>query len=137
MTGHKLPGDDPDNIVKAITELISEGSDMVICTGGMSVDPDDMTPYAIRKVCGKVVTYGAPVLPGAMFMLAYCGDGQIPVMGLPGCVMYTKRTIFDLVLPRVMAGDKIRKEEIDLLGEGGLCLNCSVCTFPNCGFGKA
>lgn len=109
---------------------------MIICTGGMSVDPDDRTPYAISRVADRVVTYGAPILPGAMFMLAYKGENNIPIMGLPGCVMYAKRTIFDLVLPRVMAGEVLRRSDIDGLGEGGLCLNCKVCTFPNCGFGK-
>ena len=109
---------------------------MIICTGGMSVDPDDKTPAAIRNVATKVVTYGAPVLPGAMFLLAYYGENNIPIMGLPGCVMYAKRTIFDLVLPRVMAGEILEAEDFYKLGEGGLCLNCKVCTFPNCGFGK-
>ena len=111
------------------------GAEMVICTGGMSVDPDDRTPYSIRCAAERVVSYGAPVLPGAMFMLAYTKD-EIPILGLPGCVMYAKRTIFDLVLPRLMAGEILEKAEIDRYGEGGLCLNCPVCTFPNCGFGK-
>ncbi len=109
---------------------------MVICTGGMSVDPDDRTPLAIKNTGAEIVTYGAPVLPGAMFMLAYY-DGAIPVMGLPGCVMYAKRTIFDLVLPRIMTGEKLKVKDLNLLGQGGLCLSCPVCTFPNCGFGKA
>ena len=106
--------------------------------GGMSVDPDDRTPLAIKNACTEVVTYGAPVLPGAMFMLAYCEkEGrQIPVMGLPGCVMYAKRTIFDLVLPRIMCDEKLHEKDFRLLGQGGLCLSCPVCTFPNCGFGK-
>ena len=108
---------------------------MILCTGGMSVDPDDKTPLAIRTVSDEVVTYGAPVLPGAMFMLGYT-NGEIPVMGLPGCVMYAKRTIFDLVLPRIMTGEKLTKEIFDSYGEGGLCLDCEVCAFPNCGFGK-
>lgn len=108
---------------------------MILCTGGMSVDPDDKTPAAIRSVASRVVTYGAPVLPGAMFLLAYYGE-DIPVMGLPGCVMYAKKTIFDLVLPRIMAGEILTKEDFDVLGEGGLCLSCDVCTFPACGFGK-
>ena len=107
---------------------------MVVCTGGMSVDPDDRTPLAIRNAADTVITYGAPVLPGAMFMLAYAGE--VPVVGLPGCVMYTRRTIFDLVLPRIAAGERLTAEDFTLLGEGGLCLNCDVCTFPNCGFGK-
>ena len=75
------------------------------------------------------------MLPGAMFLLAYYG-GDLPVMGLPGCVMYAKRTVFDLVLPRIMAGEILTKEDLELLGEGGLCLNCPTCTFPNCGFGN-
>ena len=102
---------------------------------GMSVDPDDRTPLAIRNSGAKIVIYGAPVLPGAMFLLSYMEGGQA-VMGLPGCVMYAERTIFDLVLPRVLADDPVTKEEIATLGEGGLCLNCPVCTYPNCGFGK-
>ena len=79
------------------------------------------------------VTYGAPVLPGAMFLVSYL-DG-VPVCGLPGCVMYAKRTIFDLLLPRLLADDPITAEDIARLGEGGLCLNCEVCHWPNCGFG--
>lgn len=135
IIGHVISDDDPGHIIKGIRQMISEGADVVVCTGGMSVDPDDKTPYAIREVAGKVVTYGAPVLPGAMFLLAYY-DNRIPVMGLPGCVMYAKRTIFDLVLPRIMADDKLTLDDITCLGEGGLCLSCDVCTFPNCGFGK-
>ena len=136
VTGHKICNDDNDFIERSIRELLDEGCDMVLCTGGMSVDPDDKTPLAIRNVCGSVVTYGAPVLPGAMFLLAYYGENKIPVMGLPGCVMYSKRTIFDIVLPRIMTGEVLTKEDFDRLGEGGLCLNCEICTYPNCGFGK-
>ena len=102
----------------------------------MSVDPDDRTPLAIKNTGAQIISYGAPVLPGAMFLLAYYGTSRVPVMGLPGCVMYAKRTIFDLVLPRVLACDLIQGEELAALGEGGLCLNCPVCTYPACGFGK-
>lgn len=130
-----LCNDDHEMITEAIRRLLEGGCDMILCTGGMSVDPDDRTPLAIKNAGTEVVTYGAPVLPGAMFMLAYY-DGTIPVMGLPGCVMYSKRTIFDLVLPRIMAGEKLSAEDFNILGQGGLCLNCPVCTFPNCGFGK-
>ena len=136
ITGHEVSSDDPEMEIGCIRKLLDEGADMICCTGGMSVDPDDKTPYAIKTVCGKPGIYGAPVLPGAMFMLDYYGDDEIPVMGLPGCVMHSKRTIFDLVLPRLMAGEHLEKEDIDTLGEGGFCLNCEVCTFPNCGFGK-
>ena len=101
----------------------------------MSVDPDDKTPLAIKNTGAEIVSYGATVLPGAMFLLSYY-NGNIPIIGLPGCVMYAKRTIFDLALPRIMADDEISVEELAALGEGGLCLNCPVCTFPNCGFGK-
>lgn len=135
IIGHEISHDDPENITTCIKKLLDAGADMIVCTGGMSVDPDDKTPLAIKNTGAKIVTYGAPVLPGAMFLLAYYNE-NIPIMGLPGCVMYAKRTVFDLVLPRVMAGEVLNKEDLDHLGEGGLCLSCPVCTFPNCGFGK-
>lgn len=131
---HKTVPDKREKIVEAIREIKGKGVDMVLCTGGMSVDPDDKTPLAIRNASDEVITYGAPVLPGAMFMLAY--KGEIPIMGLPGCVMYARRTIFDLVLPRLVAGERLQDQDFYRLGEGGLCLSCEVCTFPNCGFGK-
>lgn len=115
------------------------GAELVLCTGGMSVDPDDRTPLAIRNTGAEIISYGAPVLPGAMFLLSYYHkeDGtSIPVIGLPGCVMYAKRTVFDLVLPRLLADDPVTAEDLSALGEGGLCLSCPVCTWPNCGFGK-
>ena len=128
--------DEPDAITAAILTAINEyKADMVLCTGGMSVDPDDRTPLAIKNTGARIVSYGAPVLPGAMFLLSYYND-TVPVVGLPGCVMYAKRTIFDLALPRLMADDEITAAELASLGEGGLCLNCPVCTYPNCGFGK-
>lgn len=133
----KILGDEPEAITAAIKEAVEQGAELVLCTGGMSVDPDDRTPLAIKNTGARIVSYGAPVLPGAMFLLSYYGQQQVPVMGLPGCVMYANRTIFDLVLPRVLAGDMIKAEELAALGEGGLCLDCKVCTFPNCGFGKS
>ena len=137
--GHEICNDDPQMIENAIRSLLADGCNMIVCTGGMSVDPDDRTPYAIRQVTGEIVSYGAPVLPGAMFLLAYYredGKEAIPVLGLPGCVMYSKRTIFDLVLPRLTVGEILTAEDLNTLGEGGLCANCPECTFPNCGFGK-
>lgn len=137
--GHEICNDDPQMIENAIRSLLADGCNMIVCTGGMSVDPDDRTPYAIRQVTGEIVSYGAPVLPGAMFLLAYYreeGKEVIPVLGLPGCVMYSKRTIFDLVLSRLTVGEILTAEDLNTLGEGGLCLNCPECTFPNCGFGK-
>lgn len=140
VTMESLVGDEKEKIRDEIVHMIGKGAQLVVCTGGMSVDPDDRTPGAIADTGARVVTYGAPVLPGAMLMIAYYKkeDGsEIPVLGLPGCVMYAKRTIFDLMLPRVLADDPVTKEEIAALGVGGLCLNCKTCTFPNCGFGKA
>lgn len=135
IIGHETSSDSPQMIEEKIRLLLGKGAQMILCTGGMSVDPDDKTPAAIRRAAKEVVTYGAPVLPGAMFLLAY-GEHDIPIMGLPGCVMYAKRTIFDLVLPRIMAGERLQKEDFEELGEGGMCLSCPACTFPNCGFGK-
>lgn len=133
---HEIFDDNHEKITKGCLTAIEKGADLVICTGGMSVDPDDKTPLAIKNTSAEIVSYGAPVLPGAMFLLSYYKN-NIPIIGLPGCVMYAKRTIFDLVLPRIMADDKITAEELASLGEGGLCLSCPVCTFPNCGFGKS
>ena len=127
--------DDEDMIADCIKQLIDEGMDIIGITGGMSVDPDDRTPSGIRKAGGSVVSYGAPVLPGAMFMLSYIGD--VPVVGLQGCVMYSRTSIFDLIVPRLLAGEKITKQDINKLAVGGLCLNCETCTYPVCGFGKA
>lgn len=138
VIGHVTWNDDDTKVTASILDLIGEGADVVICTGGMSVDPDDKTPLAIKNTGARIVSYGAPVLPGAMFLLAYydAGDRTVAVMGLPGCVMYAKRTIFDLVLPRVLADDEVTPEDLAALGQGGLCLNCPQCTYPNCGFGK-
>lgn len=138
VVGQTTPGDDRKQITEDILNFIREGADLVICSGGMSVDPDDRTPGAIKDTGAEIVTYGAPVLPGAMLLLAYyrTEDRTVPILGLPGCVMYAKRTVFDLILPRVMADDRICAKEISAYGEGGLCLNCQTCTFPNCGFGK-
>lgn len=136
VIGHETSDDDPAKTAASIRGILDKGAELVVCTGGMSVDPDDRTPAAIRSVTGTVVTYGAPVLPGAMFMLAYTKEAGVPVVGLPGCVMYAKRTIFDLVLPRLLAGERLEQKDFSVMGEGGLCLSCPECTFPNCGFGK-
>ena len=135
MTAHELSDDGMDNIVAAIEKVRKAGVDLVLCTGGMSVDPDDNTPGAIKTSGAKIVTYGAPVLPGAMFLLGYYDDGT-PVMGLPGCVMYAGATIFDLILPRVAADVPVTRAEIAAMGNGGLCLGCQECRYPICPFGK-
>ena len=135
---HRLSDDGTEHTRAAIEELLALGMDMVLCTGGMSVDPDDRTPAAIRATGARVVTYGAPVLPGAMFLLAYYEkDGRsVPIMGLPGCVMYSPATIFDIIMPRVIAGSEWTRREITRLGIGGLCMECKVCHYPVCPFGK-
>lgn len=135
IIGHEVSDDHHERITGCIKRMLSKGADLILCTGGMSVDPDDRTPLAIKNTGAEIVTYGAPVLPGAMFLLAYY-KGDIPILGLPGCVMYAKRTVFDLVLPRILAGERLDAKELFMMGEGGLCLSCPVCTFPNCGFGK-
>ena len=135
MAAHAVCGDDPAEITAAIRRMADDGVQLILCTGGMSVDPDDRTPLAIRNAGADVVSYGAPVLPGAMFLMAYLPDGR-PMCGLPGCVMYAGRTIFDLVLPRLLADVPVTADWLAGLGHGGLCLNCSECHFPNCSFGK-
>lgn len=135
VTAQCTPGDDMKAITRAVLDYKAAGMDLILCTGGMSVDPDDCTPGAIKATGAEIVTYGAPVLPGAMFLLGYFDDG-VPVLGLPGCVMYAKATIFDLVLPRIAAGVPIAKKDLKGLGHGGLCLGCAECHYPICPFGK-
>ncbi len=128
-------GDGVDNVANAIAEARQTGADLSLCTGGMSVDPDDNTPGGIRQSGARIVTYGAPVLPGAMFLLGYFED-DTPIMGLPGCVMYAGATIFDLALPRIAAGVEMTRTDFAVMGEGGLCLGCRPCHWPDCPFGK-
>lgn len=134
MKEHVLAGDDAAVITDAVVRMVRNGCEMVLCTGGMSIDPDDRTPLAIKNTGANIVGYGAPTLPGAMFLLSYLNG--VPVLGLPGCVMYERRTIFDLVLPRLMADVPVSAADFAALGHGGLCLMCQDCTFPNCGYGK-
>ena len=131
---HSLPGDEPEAVRAAIETARASGAELVLCTGGMSVDPDDNTPGAIKATGARIVSYGAPVLPGAMLLLGYYADGT-PVLGLPGCVMYAKATVFDLLLPRIAAGVELTKGDLVALGEGGLCLGCGECRYPVCPFG--
>lgn len=132
---HEVVPDEDEKILRGIQNARKSGADLILCTGGMSVDPDDRTPGAIQKSGAEVITYGAPVLPGAMLVLGYYED-NIPILGLPGCVMYAKATVFDLLLPRVLADVRIDKTEIAAMGHGGLCLGCESCHYPNCSFGK-
>lgn len=135
VTGQRFVPDESDFTEQAIEDVLSEGATMIVVTGGMSVDPDDKTPAAIRAVASEVIGYGAPVFPGAMFMVAY--KDSIPVLGLPGCVMYHKASIFDVLLPRLLAGMRLTRHDILNLAHGGFCENCPECHYPACGFGKA
>ena len=135
VVSHVIIGDDKETIEENIRKMQEEDIDMIICTGGMSVDPDDKTPAAISSTADEIISYGTPVLPGAMFCLGYDNKSR-PIVGLPGCVMYARSTIFDLILPRLAAKDPVTREDIARLGHGGLCLECGVCTYPECSFGK-
>ncbi|NJB66468.1 molybdenum cofactor synthesis domain-containing protein [Desulfobaculum xiamenense] len=134
VMGQSLVGDDPLTTRDAIMNFVNAGAQMVVVTGGMSVDPDDQTPASIRATGAEVATYGSPTFPGVMFMLAYLGE--IPIVGLPGCVMYYGASIFDLVVPRIVAGERPTRADIAELGHGGFCAGCETCRFPICPFGK-
>ena len=127
--------DGVENVRNAVLDMRAKKPDMILCTGGMSVDPDDNTPGGIKAAGADIIAYGAPVLPGAMFLLGYFEDGM-PVMGLPGCVMYAGATVFDLMLPKIAADVPVTRADIAALGEGGLCLGCAECHYPVCPFGK-
>ncbi len=126
--------DDIDIIAKEIQDCLDAGADLIITSGGMSVDPDDVTRMGIAKAGATDTVYGSPVLPGAMFLVGHIGD--VPVLGLPACGMFHKITIFDILLPRVLAGEGLTRADIAAMGHGGLCSNCKVCSYPICHFGK-
>ena len=132
-----LTSDEVSMTASAIADFLHQGADMIVVTGGMSVDPDDRTPAAIRASGAQILSYGAPVYPGAMFLLAYASGpgGRVPVLGLPGCVMYHKASIFDLIVPRLLAGVEVTAEDIAALGHGGFCAGCPECAYPVCPFG--
>jgi molybdopterin biosynthesis enzyme len=134
VLGQVFVSDDAAMTAHAILNFVDEGAEMVAVTGGMSVDPDDCTPAAIYATGARLVTYGAPVFPGAMFMLAYLG--AVPIIGLPGCVMYYRTSIFDLIVPRIIAEEELTRADFIELGHGGFCSSCAKCTYPHCGFGK-
>ena len=135
VIGHEIVGDIKEDITRSILKLRDCGAQLILCTGGMSVDPDDATPGAIADSGATIVSYGSPVLPGNMLLSAYLGD--IPVLGLPACVMYERRTVFDVVLPRIAACTRLEEKDFAAMGVGGLCLKCDSCHYPNCGFGKS
>ncbi len=133
--GQEFTSDDVELTVKAIHAFKEQGADIITVTGGMSVDPDDRTPLSIRKSGATITSYGAPVFPGAMFLHAKLDD--IHILGLPGCVMYHRASIFDIIVPRLLAGLEITKQDIAMLGHGGFCAACKTCNYPICAFGKS
>ena len=138
ITGLHYTPDDRDAIRGRLEELIAAGADFLITTGGMSVDPDDVTRFAIRDLGVADMHYGSAVLPGAMVLVGTVqGEcGAIPVLGIPACGMYHKITIFDLLFPRLLAGENITRRDLAELGHGGMCLGCEQCRYPVCPFGK-
>ena len=134
ITGVKICDDDLEMIASAAGELLDSGADFLIFTGGMSVDPDDITPTAIRRLDADIITHGLPAQPGNMTLVAYLGD--IPILGVPGAAISMPTTMFDVLLPQIFAGDKFTKQELIRLGDGGLCQLCGQCHFPNCTFGR-
>lgn len=159
IVGISFAPDDKEFIRQRLQELLASGADLLITTGGMSVDPDDVTRFAIRDL-GAAAVYGSPVLPGAMVLVGYLENGEcgrekkaaqktdphcdrgtlntvpVPVLGIPACGMYHRTTIVDLILPRILAGERIGRRELAELGHGGMCLNCKECRYPVCPFGK-
>ena len=134
LVGVYYAPDDKTFIADRLKELLNAGADLLITTGGMSVDPDDVTRFAIGELGATDITYGSAVLPGAMFLIASING--VTILGIPACGMYAKTTVFDLVLPRVLAGEKVGRRELAELGHGGLCMKCGVCRYPACPFGK-
>ena len=134
ILGVKICDDDLEMIVSAARGFLDAGADFLIFTGGMSVDPDDLTPSAIRQRGAEIITHGVPSQPGNMTLVAYLGN--VAILGVPGAAISLPTTMFDVLLPQIYTGDKLTKRELINLGEGGLCQQCKVCHFPNCTFGR-
>ena len=126
--------DDPHQISQALLKFYNDPVDLILVTGGLSVDPDDVTRAGIKQAGARIIFYGTPVLPGAMFLYGMLGEK--PVLGLPACVFHHNATLFDVIFPRILAGEVLNRREINLLGHGGFCMNCNPCHFPICPFGK-
>ena len=134
ILGVTICDDSLDMIVDAARAHLAAGADFLIFTGGMSVDPDDLTPTAIRQLGAEIITHGLPAQPGNMTLVAYLGD--VPILGIPGAAISLPTTMFDVLLPQIFAGDRFTKQELINLGDGGLCQMCKNCHFPNCSFGR-
>ena len=134
ILGVSICDDDLDMIEGAARKYLDMGADFLIFTGGMSVDPDDLTPSAIRRLGAEIISHGLPAQPGNMTLVAYLGD--IPILGVPGAAISLPTTMFDVLLPQIFAGDRFTKQDLIRLGDGGLCQMCKSCHFPNCTFGR-
>lgn len=134
ILGVTICDDDLDMICRTARGYLEQGADFLIFTGGMSVDPDDLTPTAIRTLGAEIVSYGVPAQPGNMTLVAYLGD--VPVLGVPGAAISLPTTMFDVLLPQIFAGDRFTKQDLLRLGDGGLCQMCKFCHYPNCTFGR-
>ena len=134
ILGVTICDDDLDMIVNAAKAHLDAGADFLIFTGGMSVDPDDLTPTAVRQLGAEIIAHGVPSQPGNMTLVAYLGE--VPILGVPGAAIKLPTTVFDVLLPQIFAGDRITKEELIGLGDGGLCQMCKSCHWPNCTFGR-
>jgi hypothetical protein len=134
VTSLDFAPDDAGAISRVIRSQMERGCDLLLLSGGMSVDPDDVTRHGIRLAGATGIHYGSAALPGAMFLMAYLGE--VPLLGVPACGLYHRITVLDLVLPRVLAGERIGKAELAFLGHGGLCRDCPECSYPHCPFGK-
>ena len=134
LIGIRICDDDLDSIVNAAKTHLRNGADFLIFTGGMSVDPDDLTPSAIRQLGAQIVTHGVPSQPGNMTLVAYLAD--IPILGVPGAAIKLPTTVFDVLLPQIFAEERITKEDLIALADGGLCQMCKTCHWPNCTFGR-
>ena len=134
IMGVKLCDDDLSMIASAAKGFLEARADFLIFTGGMSVDPDDLTPTAIRQLGAEIVTHGVPSQPGNMTLVAYLGPCAI--LGVPGAAISLPTTMFDVLLPQIYTGDRLTKQDLINLGEGGLCQQCKACHFPNCSFGR-
>ena len=134
ILGIRVCDDDTAQIAEAAKDHLAKGADLLIFTGGMSVDPDDLTPAAIRSLGAQIISHGVPSQPGNMTLVAYLGD--IPILGIPGAAIKLPTTVFDVLLPQIFAGDRLTKEDLIGLAEGGLCQMCGSCHWPNCTFGR-
>ncbi len=134
IIGTAICDDETDMIVGEAEKMLTDGADLIVFSGGMSVDPDDLTPGAIRALGADIVSHGVPSQPGNMTLVAYLGDAAL--IGVPGAAIVMPTTVFDVLLPQIFTGEKLTKKDLIALGDGGLCRLCGVCRWPVCTFGR-